>query len=98
MIILWTHISRELANKGSIFIKLSKQGAPAPRKVAHPGPKSIEISSSDGGTQCNGGNFFLRGGGLIQMDFNAPPTYSNWLIFEFFQFDSFFPIFQVPDF
>ena len=26
----------------------------APRQVAHPGPNSVEISSFDGGPQCNG--------------------------------------------
>jgi hypothetical protein len=33
----------------------------APRQVAHPRPNSVEISSPDGGTQCNGDHFFLRG-------------------------------------
>jgi hypothetical protein len=33
---------------------------PAPGQVAHPGTNSAEISSSDGGTQCNGYHCFLR--------------------------------------
>jgi hypothetical protein len=97
MIILWTHMSRELDNKGSIFIDLSKQGSSALRQVAHPGPNSTEFSSSDGGTQCNGDHFFLRG----RIDPNGcqwPPTYSNWFILEVFQFGSFFLVFWVPDF
>jgi hypothetical protein len=36
------------------------RAAPAPRQVAHLGPNSTEISSSDGGTQCNGDHCFLR--------------------------------------
>jgi hypothetical protein len=34
---------------------------PTPRKVAHVGPNLAEVSSPDGGTQCNGYHFFLRG-------------------------------------
>jgi hypothetical protein len=33
----------------------------APRQVAHPEPNSTKISSPDGGAQCNGDHFFLRG-------------------------------------
>ena len=35
--------------------------APTPRQVAHPGPNSAEISSSDGATQRNGDHCFLMG-------------------------------------
>jgi hypothetical protein len=35
--------------------------APPPRQVAHSGPNSIEMSSSDGETQCNGDHFFIMG-------------------------------------
>jgi hypothetical protein len=34
---------------------------PAPRQVAHLRPNSVEISSPNGGTQCNGDHYFLRG-------------------------------------
>ena len=34
---------------------------PAPRQVVHQGPSSAEVSSSHGGTQCNGDHCFLRG-------------------------------------
>jgi hypothetical protein len=37
------------------------RATPAPRQVAHPGPNSTEISSSDGGTHRNGYHCFLRG-------------------------------------
>jgi hypothetical protein len=49
---------------------------PAPMQVAHTGPISTNISSSDGVTQRNGDHFFLRG----RIDPNGiwwPPTYSN---------------------
>jgi hypothetical protein len=36
------------------------RAAPAARQVAHPGPNSTEISSYDGGTQCNGDHCFMR--------------------------------------
>jgi hypothetical protein len=51
----------ELVRIISSFIELSKPTTPAPKKVAHPGPNSTEISSTDRGTQRNGDNFFLRG-------------------------------------
>ena len=56
---------------------------PTPRKVAHPRPNSTEVSSSDGGNQCNGDHCFLRG----RIDIGGywwPPTYSNWLLLSIF--------------
>ena len=47
-------IAKDLA----LSIRQSK-ATPAPRQVAHSGPNSVEISSSDGGTQRNGENLFL---------------------------------------
>jgi hypothetical protein len=61
VIILWTNISRALASKGSSFIELSKQGSSCTKESGSPGAKFNKISSSNGGTQCNGYHCFLRG-------------------------------------
>jgi hypothetical protein len=37
------------------------KATPTSRKVAHTGPNPIEISSHDGGNQCNGYHCFFRG-------------------------------------
>jgi hypothetical protein len=48
---------------------------PAPRQVAHPGPSSVEISSSDGGPQHIAEPFLPKEGGLIQMDIGGHPPF-----------------------
>jgi hypothetical protein len=77
--------------------------APTPRQVTHLGPNSTEISSSNGGTQCNGENCFLRGR-IDPGEYRCPPTYSNWITYIFylgsfiFHFGCFFLAFRVLNF
>ena len=49
--------------------------APSPGQVAHQGSSSAEVSSSDGGTQCNGDHCFLRG-----------EEWSRWILMATLQF------------
>jgi hypothetical protein len=43
--------------------------------VAHPGPNSAEISSSDGGPQHNEEPLLPKEGGLIQVDIGGHPPF-----------------------
>ena len=53
-IVSWTCKSRTLANRRSNCIRLSKLANSCTKKVVHHGPISAKVSSSHGGTQCNG--------------------------------------------
>jgi hypothetical protein len=75
MIILWTHRSRELDNKGSNFIESSKQGSSCTKASGSPGAKFNRNLSSDGGNQCNGGPLLPKEGGLIQVDIGGHPPF-----------------------
>ena len=55
-----THIKGTRQQRIQLYRVVKAGQAPAPRQVAHPGPNSAEISSSDGGTQRNGDHCFLR--------------------------------------
>jgi hypothetical protein len=93
VIILWKKIQGHSLAKDPTLSSCQSRVAPAPRQVAHQGPNSTEISSSNGGTQQNGDHCFLRG--RIDPDgYRWPPTYSNWLILAVFQFNSFFLVFR----
>jgi hypothetical protein len=78
LIISWTHRSRELSNRGSNFIGLSKQGS-------HLGPSSTKVFPFDGGTQCNGYHYFLRG-----KDQSRSIPLAQSTIFHFGKFSTFF--------
>jgi len=47
-------------SKDPILLSCQSRETPAPRQVTHSGPNSTEISSIDGGNQCNWNHLFLR--------------------------------------
>jgi hypothetical protein len=69
LIISWTHRSRELTNRGPTLLGYQSMGSPSPSQVAHMGNNLPEISSYDGGNQCNEYN----DGGLINKDLGGHP-------------------------
>jgi hypothetical protein len=54
-----THIKGNRQQRIHTLLSRQSRKTPAPRQVAHQGPNSAEISSSDGGTQHNGDYSFV---------------------------------------